>query len=69
MSGTHADDDPIQTSESSQGQIVNVTIPASAASPYSLSLAEPAGLDFVAAMWDQGGKGMAGTSVTEVLSE
>lgn len=46
-----------------------MTIPASASSPYSLSLAEPAGLEFIAAMWDNGGKGLAGTSVTDVLSE
>lgn len=51
-----------------QGFIQNFTLPAEATSPYLwTNFTQPAGLDFVAVMWDD--DGYAGTGVTDVLSE
>lgn len=56
-----------QVAQTAQGFIQNITLPSTASSPYSFTnFTQPAGLDFVAVMWDD--DGYAATGVTDVLS-
>jgi hypothetical protein len=48
------------------GRILNISIPDTATSSYTFPLTEPAGLDFLATMYDSAGWGTGGT--TPVLS-
>lgn len=48
------------------GRILNISIPDTATSSYTFPLTEPAGLDFLATMYDSAGWGTGGT--TSVLS-
>ncbi len=50
-------------------QTLNISIPATQTSPYTISdFPQPAGLNFVAAMYDEGAGGYGDTLVTDVLS-
>lgn len=52
---------------SPQGFIQNITLPSTATSPYLFdNFTQPAGMDFMAVMWDD--EGYPGTGVTDVLS-
>jgi hypothetical protein len=56
-----------QVVETSQGFIQNITLPSTATSPYQFTnFTQPAGMDFMAVMWDD--EGYPGTGVTDVLS-
>ena len=48
------------------GRILNISIPDTATTSYTFPLTEPAGLDFLATMYDSNGWGTGGT--TPVLS-
>jgi hypothetical protein len=61
-------DSLLKVESTTQGFIQNFTLPSTATSPYQwTNFTQPAGLNFVAVMWDDDGYGATG--VTDVLSE
>ncbi|KAJ9099279.1 hypothetical protein QFC21_004160 [Naganishia friedmannii] len=57
----------VPTVETSQGFIQNITLPSTATSPYTFTnFTQPAGMDFMAVMWDD--EGYSATGVTDILT-
>jgi hypothetical protein len=67
LAARREDSAEMQTSFETNGRIRNITIPAGSNGQYSFELNEPAGLRFLATMYDATGWGSGGT--TPLLSK